>query len=88
MISYSVTTSSSKGTIIRIIRDPNICFRPGKRSLEKAKAARMVVTAVRATMDTVTTMELTKYRRKGADLKTLTKLSGRKEEGIHTGGLA
>ena len=45
--------------------------RPGKLSREKAKAARMVVMAVAATLDAVTTTELIKYFSKGAVLKAL-----------------
>ncbi|MPM80960.1 hypothetical protein SDC9_128011 [bioreactor metagenome] len=49
--------------------------RPGKSSREKAKAARMVVMAVAATLDAVTTTELIKYFSKGAVLKAMRKLS-------------
>jgi hypothetical protein len=63
--------SISPGIISVARRMEKIRFLPGKRSLEKAKAARTVVTRVQTVLITVTITELKKYLAKGAAFKAL-----------------
>ena len=78
--------SISKGIIISESSSEKIRLLPGKRSREKANAARIVVNVVSPTEQTITMTELRKYVANGAIANARRKLSRLRWLGSHCGG--